>query len=397
MYAIHRLCQSYQLAKFINLVTASALDVKKGKDLIVLAGDLNTSPGEPPFKLLMSMTGLIDCCMHRYSHDVKMTLHGIEETEVEEDLVTCGHSENSFTATSTQKTVVSNNTEQLLRPSGKRIDFVLYKIVQECHMDSTISLSGFNHSCIGTKLSCDGKDPASGLSFSDHQPVTVQLLIKLGQSFTNDHTGDTASSDNLPLQALINYKNGSFFGAKKGVDEKNGHKKLPTDFHDLSLSEIGVEDVEYETIASKEATEESDRNTLLDMLSGRRSSSITESKTVSKVHFLASKLVSDPSLDQLEDCNKLLNQYLDQNQSVKQKKQLIVVLLVTLSLCLAFLIAHFTGMTAATLIHIWVMVMASGFTLLFAIESANRFERTAVKGILEEISCLLSFCPRQKN
>ena len=179
MYAIHRLCQSYQLAKFINLVTASALDVKKGKDLIVLAGDLNTSPGEPPFKLLMSMTGLIDCCMHRYSHDVKMTLHGIENTEVEEDLVTCGHSENSFTATSTQKTVVSNSTKQLLRPSGKRIDFVLYKIVQECQMDSSISLSGFDHSCIGTKLSCDGKDPASGLSFSDHQPVTVQLLIKL--------------------------------------------------------------------------------------------------------------------------------------------------------------------------------------------------------------------------
>lgn len=52
MYAIHRLCQSYQLAKFINLVTATAVNVEKGKDLIVLAGDLNTSPGEPPFKLL---------------------------------------------------------------------------------------------------------------------------------------------------------------------------------------------------------------------------------------------------------------------------------------------------------------------------------------------------------
>ena len=167
------------------------------------------------------------------------------------------------------------------------------------------------------------------------------------------------------------------------------------------MNEIGVEDVEHETIASKEATEDSDRNTLLDMLPGRRSSSITESKTVSKVHFtednLASKLVADPSLHQLEDCDKLLNQYLDQNYSVKQKKQLIVILFVIFSLCLAFMVARFTEMTAATLFHIWLMIMASGVTLLLAIESANRFERTAVKGILEEISCLLSFCPRQNN
>ena len=411
MYAIHRLCQSYQLAKFINLITATAVNVKKGKDLIVLAGDLNTSPGEPPFKLLstlfnscthginfflpVSMTGLIDCCMHRYSHDVKMTLRGIEGIDVDEDLITCGHHSNTFTATSTHKTVVRNDSEELLRPSGKRIDFVLYKFVQECK--SCVSLSEFNHSCIATKLNCDGKDPHSGLSFSDHQPVSVQLMIKHGQPMATDHkeAGDSSLSK-LPLQALINYKNGTFFGDKKSGDHKNGFKKYPNDFHDLSVNEIGVEDVEHET-TSNATKDEPERSTLLDILPGRRSSSITESKTVSKVHFTEDNLTSkldDPSWSQLENCDKLLNEYLDTNYSSKQKKQLSVVLLIVFSLCLAFLVVHLMEMNATTLLNMWSLIFASGFSLLFAIESANRFERTAVKGILEEISCLLSFCPK---
>lgn len=342
------------------------------------------------------MTGLIDCCMHRYSHDVKMTLRGIEGTEVDEDLITCGHHLNTFSATSTHKTIVTNDTEQLLRPSGKRIDFVLYKFVQD---HSSISLSGFNHSCIATKLNCDGKDPQSGISFSDHQPVSVQLMIKNSGSMILDQkeAGDNGLSK-LPLQALINYKNGTFFGDKKGGDTKNGFKKCPNDFHDLSVNEIGVEDVEHETTSSNSKKEDQDRSTLLDILPGRRSSSVTESKTVSKVHFTDENLKSkfdDPLWSQLGNCNRLLNEYLDKNYSSKQKKQLCVILLLICLFISSFVVANYMDLTASTVFHLWCLITASGFSLLLAIESANRFERTAVKGILEEISCLLSFCPRK--
>lgn len=340
------------------------------------------------------MTGLIDCCMHRYSHDVRMTLHGIEGTDVDADLFTCGHHLNTFSATSSQKTVVTNDAEELLRPSGKRIDFVLYKFVQDRQKNSSVSLSGFNHHCIATKLNCDGKDPQSGLSFSDHQPVSVQLTIKLGPSL---EAGDRGSLSKLPLQALMNYKNGTFFSDQKGDDHKNGYKKETNDFHDLSVDEIGVEDVEEMTIGSNSPKEEAcERNTLLDMFPGRRSSFTTESKTVSKVHFTEQQLSSkhdDPSWSQLDDCENLLNQYLDGNYSSKQKKQLTVILLMIISLSLTFAAAHVLESSLTTLFNAWSIVIASGFSLLLAIESANRFERTAVKGILEEISCLLSFCP----
>lgn len=346
------------------------------------------------------MTGLLDCCMHRYSHDVKMTLHGIEGTQVDDDLITCGHHLNSFSVTSTHKTVVTNDTEQLMRPSGKRIDFVLCKLVQECQRNSSVSLSGFNHSFNATKLHCDGKDPQSGISFSDHQPVSVQLSIKLGHFMVLDQNdaGDNPLSK-LPLQALINYKNGTFFSDKREGDHRNGYKKCASDFHDLSVNEIGVEDVEYETIASN-AVKKLECNMLLDMLPRQRSSSVTESKTVSKVHFTKEDLASkfdDPSWNQLGNCERLLSEYLDKNHSLKQKKNISVILMMIFSLCLAFVVAHFTDLTALTLIQIWCFVIAYGLFWLLAIESADRFEKTAVKAILEEISCLLSFCPRRNN
>lgn len=52
MYSIHRICQAYQLGKFINLATETSKIPAKRKDLIVLAGDLNVGPEEVPFKLL---------------------------------------------------------------------------------------------------------------------------------------------------------------------------------------------------------------------------------------------------------------------------------------------------------------------------------------------------------
>lgn len=50
-YSIHRICQSYELAKFINLMVCNCSH-SSSKDLIVLAGDMNTSSKEMPYRLL---------------------------------------------------------------------------------------------------------------------------------------------------------------------------------------------------------------------------------------------------------------------------------------------------------------------------------------------------------
>lgn len=50
-YSIHRVCQSYELAKYINLMACNCSNASS-KDLIVLAGDMNTSSKELPYRLL---------------------------------------------------------------------------------------------------------------------------------------------------------------------------------------------------------------------------------------------------------------------------------------------------------------------------------------------------------
>lgn len=52
-YSMHRLCQMYQLAKFINLNTNYTQHSDyAGKDVVILAGDLNVSPDDLHYKFL---------------------------------------------------------------------------------------------------------------------------------------------------------------------------------------------------------------------------------------------------------------------------------------------------------------------------------------------------------
>ena len=50
-YSIHRICQSYELTKYINLMACNCSN-PSSRDLIVLAGDMNTSSKELPYRLL---------------------------------------------------------------------------------------------------------------------------------------------------------------------------------------------------------------------------------------------------------------------------------------------------------------------------------------------------------
>lgn len=53
-YSIHRICQSYETAKFIELMTSYGSGASETRDLIVLAGDMNASSKELPYRLLGS-------------------------------------------------------------------------------------------------------------------------------------------------------------------------------------------------------------------------------------------------------------------------------------------------------------------------------------------------------
>ena len=97
------------------------------------------------------------------------------------DLITCGHSENTFTDTcsKTNENICQDNSSY----EGKRIDYILYKLLNRsgCHRSLECKeITGNEHQfqCFAERIYCLSKDPITGISFSDHQPVAVQLIIK---------------------------------------------------------------------------------------------------------------------------------------------------------------------------------------------------------------------------
>lgn len=61
-YSVHRVCQSYQLARFINFICDTACNRRgNSKDLLIVAGDMNSTSSELPYKMLTTMAGLADC------------------------------------------------------------------------------------------------------------------------------------------------------------------------------------------------------------------------------------------------------------------------------------------------------------------------------------------------
>lgn len=76
-YSVHRVCQSYQLARFITFISDTACNRKTdGKDLFIVAGDMNSTSSELPYKILTTMAGLTDCFKSsRYSNPKSNIIH----------------------------------------------------------------------------------------------------------------------------------------------------------------------------------------------------------------------------------------------------------------------------------------------------------------------------------
>lgn len=453
MYSVHRICQAYQLSKFINLVTENTTHSKYGTDLVILAGDLNTTPGELPFKLLMSMTGLVDCAMHSYSHDFKLSLRGgIQDVTIDEDLITCGHHLNSYTVTTSRSTrttsAIDNVRDQMSKSTGKRIDFILYKLTQSCNRCQVRDCScDKSHRCFGTRVECLGKDPATGLSFSDHQPVSVRLIVKKDSNVTKIDPGDShcVNLKDRAMRAIssrLTYRNGT---VSDSVSEEQNllnsafrtnttNRSLSTDSGPAAGSAV-TSTTTAAAAASNSSSSKSQRskstsdqsvqtttcnsasNFLMDYFPAIKNNMKTNmntntsdkqyghatSTTTTTVQLSSSKVqfspetavlgLEEPSVQHLQSTYQLLQAYLDENRSSKHKFYFLLIIIVTVTFVLSFVARSVFQLSIAVMLHWWIFLVFVALALFVLVELANRYERTALKGILEEVECILSFAP----
>jgi sphingomyelin phosphodiesterase 2 len=132
-YMAHRTIQAFDTAEFIESTRGNSV-------LQVLAGDLNTEPGDLAYRVLLSTSRMID------TYDKTYPNHGTNE---------CAG--NSYTEEKVAKKA----------PDGKRIDYIMYRLGD--HYDGKL---------LEYSLPLPSRIPQSDCSYSDHEAVHSKIILK---------------------------------------------------------------------------------------------------------------------------------------------------------------------------------------------------------------------------
>ncbi|XP_026765111.2 putative neutral sphingomyelinase [Galleria mellonella] len=163
MYLAHRVLQAYSTAEFVNLTTSPA-------DVSILAGDLNTAPGDLSFRIITQLPQLLD------PFDMKCER---SNPAIQNPSGTCDAANNSY---SNQKLIKD-------APEGKRIDHILF------HVNSALETEIIN---FGNPL--EDRVPGHPFSYSDHNAVTLEMRLK---SVNDSKIGQRQYSKNSSFDATV--------------------------------------------------------------------------------------------------------------------------------------------------------------------------------------------------
>lgn len=135
--------QSFDTAQFIQMTSG-------GADLVILAGDLNTEPGDLAYRLMLSVPGLVDAFS--------------EAGESVQDCVATNESlTNSYTPIALLKKKIP----------GKRIDYIMY------HPGSNLQIDLKSYT-----LPLPSKIPDYSYSYSDHEAIAATFIITENEIMT---------------------------------------------------------------------------------------------------------------------------------------------------------------------------------------------------------------------
>lgn len=384
-YSIHRVCQSYQLARFINFISDTACNRNSNSiDVIIVAGDFNSTSAELPYKILTSVADLTDCFkMSRYQKTGSNIIHnykpksqvfdlyseddcsvefqmgrGTFDSDTEDEDATYCHPKNTFTgnksfkssksairlaktSTGSQNRLVGNvssgdvsigmnevkvNQKNLKeskakRSKRKRIDFILCRLMTHGR-------------CVIDRITVQGKDPTLDCSLSDHEPVMVEL--KIGHH--NDSNPSSSRNSDISLRPS------SSFHIFDSI--KNDISKL----EETTLSKLTLQD-----------------------------------------HFPTMQTYHDCNITVIEDFQKILLQYYKGNGK-SRSKLLCIILFIFLSTMP--IVTYFTItselLPTSTVIFMWLFAsLLIAFGILAGYVS-HRIEQSAIEAVLSDLTCRIS-------
>ncbi|XP_055638499.1 putative neutral sphingomyelinase [Toxorhynchites rutilus septentrionalis] len=162
-YMAHRVIQAYDTAQFIESTRGNAA-------MQILAGDLNTEPGDLAYRVLQTSSKLTDCCE--------------ENTHASVHLRTNEVAKNSYTDKETAKRF----------PNGKTIDYIMYRF-------------GDNHKgqLLEYNLPLAERIPGKDISYSDHEAVHAMIKMEKVDSsvFQQQSSRSNGTCKNYNEEAIL--------------------------------------------------------------------------------------------------------------------------------------------------------------------------------------------------
>lgn len=202
-YSVHRICQSFQLARFITFIRDTACNRKvHGKDLMIVAGDMNSTSSELPYKILTTMAGLTDCFKaSRYNnpssniiHKHKLLNYRRKFKDSNEDVSASCDSDNNSGVGFLRNKFADNSLLETIELYKNRIAQVFFdsdtddEDITYCHPRNSFTPSVFNYA---------KQKFANKSSMSSSQPeATASSSSTTSRQHSNGKSGDTLDMKN---------------------------------------------------------------------------------------------------------------------------------------------------------------------------------------------------------
>lgn len=445
-YSVHRVCQSYQLARFITFIRDTACNRKSdGKDLLIVAGDMNSTSSELPYKILTTMAGLTDCFKaSRYSSQTSNIIHRHKLMNYRRRLSCVGGSSGGNSSGSSlnnnsgtvsgflQNKLGDNVLLETLEAYRNRIASVFFdsdtddEDITYCHPRNSFTPNGI-----------DGKYANKFAAKSESQQELSKSEKKAGDDNNSSHScnldtnslGQRSSSRQTPTSSEISKttRKRSKNSPMKRIDFilcsllTHGHcvvDRIATETSDLGMSlsdhepvmvELKICDVSHDLMdknriaSSEKVGQQNNKRDSVDNI--RPLASVVNSKvSISDANHIEETTdqwvqektpvnitYQDCNIQVMEETQELLMQYCQYNRSSKTQLfyLMLFIFVVTLPSTTYYALSN-ELIPIYTIVFMW---LASSF--LFAIGLlvgflSYRFEQGAIEAILNDITCKIS-------
>lgn len=414
-YSIHRVCQAYQLARFINFISDTACNRSNNSiDLIIVAGDFNSTSAELPYKVLTTVADLTDCFkISRYHRTNSNIIHTYKMKTRRQDIYyqdDC--SIDSDTGESSSFFRGKKGDSFILEEYRRKIAHLLFDSDTEdedatyCHPKNTFT--GSKASSKVTKSSTikfDNTASDSRINSSDNQSSD-----EINNMNVRDDESRIKSGDVRPSKSRSHMKRIDFIlcrlltHGRCVIDRIDVHGRDPT--LDCSLSDHEPVMVELKISHHDDSLSASNITSYGDPSSGQTSSShmfdtgkddmskleqTTQSKVPLENHFPIIQTYHECNVKVMEEFQDILLQYYQNNGRSRLRLLCCVISIFVISMPI---ITYYTVandvLPPSTIVFMWLFAFILVAFGILAAYVSHRIEQSAVEAMLSDLTCRIS-------